>query len=206
MDFKLEAKLRADKEKMAADYIPAVLYGKGRENLNLQIKINEFIKMFSLAGESNLIALNIEGQEPVKVLVKDTQFNLIKDTPRHVDFYQVNMKEKIKTEIPLHFVGEAKAVKDFGGSFIHEITSVEIECLPADLVDHLDVDISSLSTFDDEIRIFDIKLPEGLKMMHETNDIVAKVAPPRIEEAAPEVAAAPAPEEAKKDAKTEDKK
>lgn len=182
MEFKLSADLRAAGEKIAPDSLPAVLYGKGRANANLKLKLNDFVKIWAAAGESNLVDLNF-GSESVKVLIKDVQMALIKDRPQHVDFYQVNMKEKIKTEIPLHFVGEAKAVRELGGIFLHEITAVEVECLPGDLVDHIDVDISSLNTFDDEIRINDLKLPTGLRLIHETNDIVAQVsAPTKAEE------------------------
>ncbi|MFA5163177.1 MAG: 50S ribosomal protein L25 [Patescibacteria group bacterium] len=184
MEFKLSADLRAVGEKIAPDSLPAVLYGKGRANANLKLKLNDFMKVFAAAGESNLVELQF-GSETVKVLIKDVQMALIKDRPQHVDFYQVNMKEKIKTEIPLHFVGESKAVRELGGIFLHEITEVEVECLPGDLVDHIDVDISSLNTFDDEIRINDLKLPAGLRLVHETNDIVAQVsAPAKAEEVA----------------------
>ncbi|MCX6798287.1 MAG: 50S ribosomal protein L25 [Candidatus Falkowbacteria bacterium] len=203
MDLKLTAELRADKEKIDQDSLPAVLYGKGRANANLKLKINDFIKIFKTAGESNLVELNIGTDAPVKVLIKDVQFELVKDLPRHVDFYQVNMKEKIRTEIPLHFIGESKAVKELGGVFLHEITEVEVECLPSDLSDHIDVDISVLNTYDDEIRMQDLKLPAGMKLVHDTNDIVAQVAEPKVEVEAPVEVAAPV-EAPKAEEKTEE--
>lgn len=182
MDLKLSAQLRPEGEKTPADRLPAVLYGKGRENVNLSLDLNDFVKIFEAAGESNLIELTVDGQETVKVLVKEVQQELIKDRPRHVDFYQVNMKDKIKTEIPLHFIGESKAVRELGGVFLREIDGVEVECLPGDLVDHIDVDISSLNTFDDEIRLNDLKLPDGMRLLAETNEIVAQVAEPAKQE------------------------
>ena len=217
MTIKLAAQLRAKKEKLGADFVPGVLYGKGVENKTLKIKKVDFDKAFKAAGESNLIDLDFGG-EAVKVLVKDTQHDVVKNFFTHVDFYQVNMKEKITTEIPLHFIGEAKAVKELGGALIKDLDALEVECLPADLVDHIDVDISVLNTYEDAIRVNDLKLPKGMVLVHHTNEMVAAVKEPKIEEepvvAAPEgeVAAGATPADASaapadvKDAKKEAEK
>ena len=181
MDLKLSAQLREKNEKLSPDLLAAVLYGKGVTNQNLKIKKIDFDKIFSVAGESNLINLDF-GASPVKVLVKDLQRDALKNFVTHVDFYQVNMKEKIHTEIPLHFIGESKAVKELGGVLIKDISALEIECLPSDLVDHIDVDISSLNTFNDAIRVNDLRLPQGLALIHHTNEVVAAVMEPKVEE------------------------
>lgn len=182
MEFKLKAEKRAKNEKLAADFIPAVLYGKGVENQSLKLKKVDFEKAFSGAGESNLIDLDL-GTGVVKVLVKDLQRDVLKYTFTHVDFYQVNMKEKITTEIPLHFIGEAKAIKELGGMLMKEINELEVECLPTDLVDHIDIDISVLATFDDVITIGDLVLPKGLKLEHNNaEDVIAMVVEPKAQE------------------------
>lgn len=191
MEFKLTVQLRTEKEKLSAEFIPAVLYGKGVENKNLKIKANEFEKAWRGAGESNLISLDLDGQI-IKVLVKDTQRNILKHSFTHVDFYQVNMKEKVVTEIPLHFVGEAKAIKELGGALIKDMDHLEVECLPGDLVDHIDVDISVLQTFDDAIRVNDLKLPQGLSPVLHTNEVIAAVMEPKVEKEPVIEAAAPA--------------
>lgn len=202
MEFKLKAEKREKNEKLAADFIPAVLYGKGIENQSLKVKKVDFEKAFSAAGESNLIDLDF-GNGSVKVLVKDLQRDVLKYTFTHVDFYQVNMKEKIVTEIPLHFTGEAKAVKELGGMLMKEINELEVECLPSDLVDHIDVDVSVLNTFDDVITVADLTLPKGLKMEHHNaEDVVAMVVEPKaqVEEVKPaEETPAAAPADAKKE-------
>jgi len=203
MEFKLKAEKREKNEKLAADFIPAVLYGKGIENQSLKLKKVDFEKAFSGAGESNLIDLDL-GNGSVKVLVKDSQRDVLKYTFTHVDFYQVNMKEKIVTEIPLHFTGEAKAVKELGGMLMKEINELEVECLPSDLVDHIDIDISVLKTFDDVITIGDLVLPKGLELEHNNaEDVIVMVVEPKAEaeevkpvEVAPAVAA---PADAKKE-------
>jgi len=203
MEFKLKAEKRAKNEKLAADFIPAVLYGKGVENQSLKLKKVDFEKAFNGAGESNLIDLDF-GNGSVKVLVKDSQRDVLKYTFTHVDFYQVNMKEKITTEIPLHFTGEAKAVKELGGMLMKEINELEVECLPSDLVDHIDIDISVLNTFDDVITIGDLVLPKGLELAHNNaEDVIAKVVEPKaeVEEVKPveETPVVAAPVDAKKE-------
>lgn len=180
MDIKLTAQLRAQDEKYGTDLVPAVIYGKGVETRSLKLKRSDFEKVFRLAGESNLIELDF-GQGAVKVLVKDIQRDVIKNFVTHVDFYQVNMSEKVKTEIPLHFVGEAKAIKELGGTLLKDMDTVEVECLPGDLVDHIDVDISVLNTFEDAIRQNDLLLPKGLTLVSDTNEMVAAVREPKVE-------------------------
>ncbi len=193
MILKLKAEARDKQEKLNPDFMPVVLYGKGVKNQNLKIKRQDFEKLFAQAGESNLIDLDY-GADKVKVLIKDYQRDVLKGFFTHADFYQVNMKEKITTEIPLHFVGEAKAVKELGGALIKEINVLEVECLPNDLVDHIDVDISVLNTFADAIRINDLNLPAGIALKQHTNEVVAAVMEPKAEEeAAPAAEAETAP-------------
>ncbi len=180
MEIKLSAQTREKNEKLPADVIPGVLYGKGVENKSLKIKKVEFEKAFSDAGESNLISLDL-GTGAVKVLVKDIQRDVLKHTFTHVDFYQVNMKEKITAEIPLHFIGESKAIKELGGVLIKDMDHLEVECLPGDLADHIDVDIAVLKTFDDAIRINDLVLPQGITAASHTNEMIAAVREPKVE-------------------------
>ncbi len=178
MTIKLKAQTRETREKLSSDFIPGVLYGKEIKNQILKIKKNDFDKTFKEAGESNLIDLDY-GSGAVKVLVKDTQKDIIKGSFIHVDFYQVNMKEKTTAEIPLAFIGESKAVKELGGTLVKELNVLEVECLPSDLVDHLDIDISVLESFNNAIRVNDLELPSGLTLVRETNDVIAAVREPK---------------------------
>ncbi len=204
MDVKLQADKRAASEKLSSDFIPAVLYGKGVENQNLKINKVDFEKAFATAGESNLISLDF-GAGSVKVLVKDIQRDVLKHTFSHVDFYQVNMKEKITTEIPLHFVGESKAVRELGGMLMKSINSLEVECLPSDLVDHIDIDVAVLAGYEDVIKVGDLTLPQGLKLVHNNaEDVIAMVVEPKVEvEETKPVAEAPAEEKKEEEKKAE---
>lgn len=189
MEYKLLAEARVKKEKLDRYHLPAVLYGNDIESTMLKLNYNVFAKIFAEAGESNLITLQLDKQE-FPVLVKDFQKDVLKGTFIHVDFYKVNMKEKVKAEIPLEFVGVAKAIKEKGGIFLVNVNEVEVECLPSDLVDHIDVDISNLNEFGDMIRFEDLALPKGLELMREGNEVICIAEEPRkIEEVVEEAPA-----------------
>lgn len=183
MSINLKAEKRDLQQKLDPNfYVPGVLYGKKIENINLKVKKNEFEKAWEEAGESNLIDLKINDSESVKVIIKDVQYEPVKYIPIHVDFYQVNMKEKITTEIPLEFVGEAKAVKELGGLLMKYTDVVEVKCLPGDLLDHIDVDISSLNGFEDSIHMKDLKLPESMELLRDPEEIVVNVIAPKTDD------------------------
>lgn len=107
------------------------------------------------------------------------------------------MDEKIKTEIPLEFVGESEAVKSLEGSLVQNKDSVEVECLPGDLVGEIQIDISVLKTFDDSIHISDITVPHGIEILADAEEMIASVEPPRSEEELAELETPSAAEEEK---------
>lgn len=205
-------------EKIAAikkgGFIPACLYGPGSKNDILKVKKSDFTAVFALAGESHLVDLSIGAAAPIKVIIKDIQRDAISGNIIHIDFYQVDMAKKITTEIPLHFVGESKAVKEFGGILVKETESVKVKCLAKDLVDSIEIDLSVLAKLNDAIRMHDLKLPAGMEFVSHTDEIVAMVSELKVEVEKPvEVAVAAAPaaegekkEEGKADVKTEAKK
>lgn len=182
-DFKFKAEKRDEKvkETRKAGLIPAILYGKNFDNVNLSLNKFDFAKLYKEAGSSNLIDLSFDDQN-IKTLIHDVQIDPIKENIVHVDFYKVDMKQKITTEVPLEFVGETVLVVEQEGSFIASKDSLEVECLPTDLVDHIDVDISHLTDFEQNIKVSDIKIPAGIEILNDPEEIVALVQPPRSEE------------------------
>jgi len=180
MEIKLNAEKREKGEKLGKDFIAAVLYGLGVENKLLKIKTNDFIKVYSLAGESNLIKLDFDGQAK-NVLVIDIQKDPVKNFVIHVDFYQVDMSRTVTAEIPFEFVGESKAIKELGGMLIKSLSELSVECLPGDLVDHIDVDISSIQELGQAIHVKDIQVPKGFKVLNHLDDPVATVVEPKEE-------------------------
>ncbi|MEK7203361.1 MAG: 50S ribosomal protein L25 [Patescibacteria group bacterium] len=206
-EIKLNAQTRNKKNDKAKkirtnDYIPAVVYGAGFDNANIKIKRNEFKHAFCLAGESNLIDLSIDDQKSIKVIVKDTQKDNVRNNVIHIDFYQINMNKQITTEIPLNFIGESSVVKELGGTIVKNINSLKVECLPGDLVDHIDVDLSKLKTFADLIYLNDIKLPHGITLISHTNEAVVSVSEVAKEEEVKQPIADVAPETKSKETAT----
>lgn len=162
-------------------FIPAVLYGREVEPMALSINYLDFSRAYKAAGESTLIEIIPEGKKPVNVLVHDVAVHPLTGRFLHIDFYQVNMKEEIETDVPLEFIGESVAVKALSGVLVRSLEEVKVKCLPNDLPRALEVDLSKLTTFDDTIKIADIKLPEGVQMLDDLETIVATVAAPRSE-------------------------
>jgi len=166
--------------------IPAILYGHKIKNQNLILKQNEFERILEKAGESSLIDLEINKSEPVKVLIQDIQHHPVAHKIIHVDLYQVNMKEKIHTEVELNFINESPAVKNLGGVLVKALDSIEIECLPGDLISHIDVDLSKLKQIDDILRVKDLSLSENISILTEfETPMVLVEEPKKIEEELP---------------------
>lgn len=162
--------------------IPGVIYGKGKKNINLTVGKIEFNKVFSKAGENSLIDLEIEGSGKHNVLAKEVQLNPVSDEPIHIDFYEVKMDEEIETEVPLVFINESPAVKDLEGTLITNKTHIDVKCLPANIPHELQVDISTLVTFDDTILAKDLKIPSNVELLTDPEETIALVNPPRSEE------------------------
>lgn len=163
--------------------IPAELYGHGVANLHLAINQNEFEKVLRKAGESTIIEIKAPDGSVHNVLIHDVQRHYLNSSPIHVDFYEVKMTEKLTAHIALEFIGEADAVKVLGGTLVKVLSEVEVECLPADLPHNIEVDISSLKTFDDAITAKDLRVSDKVEIKTDPEETVAKVQPPRDMEA-----------------------
>jgi len=157
-DKKNNEKLRQDGK------IPAVIYGPNSKNKKLLIGYKDFLDVLKEAGQSTLVDLVVEDNNPVKVLIQDVAVDPVSDRFIHVDFYQLDMNKKLKVEIELNFVGEAPAVKDRGGELIKAMDKIEVECLPKDLVKEIDVDVSILNNIGDQILVKELALPSGIEL------------------------------------------
>lgn len=190
------------------DFIPGVVYGAGMETKSLTVKRVDFEKVFANSGESGLISLELEG-EKLPVLVKDLQYDAVKHRVIHVDFYKLNMNEKVVAEASLEFIGEAPAVKNHGGIVVEHMDQLEIECLPTDLIQKIEIDLSKLENLGDAIYVKDIVLPKGVEAKDEAEAIVVHVVEPKktVEEAPAATEAAPIEgAEPKAEERAEDKK
>ena len=162
--------------------IPAVLYGRGKENVNLSITEKDYIHLYREAGTSSIVLLDIEGEGQKNVLVQDIQFDAMSGNAVHIDFLEVSMTEKLTTMVPLHFIGDSAAVIDLSGSLTTNTDEIEVECLPGDLPHEIEVDISVLTDFEAVIHVSDLKIPAGVEVKNDPEDVVASVEPPRSEE------------------------
>lgn len=176
-----EATGRAVEKLRAENFLPAVIYGHGFTNQNIVLKNSDFERVFRAAGESSLIDLAVGAEKPIKVLVHDLQNDPITGQPIHVDFYKVNMAEKIKTEVEIVFVGESGAVKDLGGVLIKTLEKLHIECLPGDLIHSIEVDLSVLKQIGDVVRVADLKVPANILVLNSPENPVVLVEEMKVE-------------------------
>ena len=174
--------------------LPAVVYGHNKESRSLILSEHDFSLIYKQAGQSTLVELAIDEHKAIKVLIHSCMRDIRYNTPLHVDFYQVNLKEKLTTSVPLEYIGQSDAVELEGGIFMTVKDEVEIECLPDNLPQHISVDISSLKSLDDVIRISDIILPEGVVALGDAEEIIASITEPISEEELAELEEAPAAE------------
>lgn len=154
--------------------VPAVVYGPDFKSKNITVDLKEFIKAYKDAGESSLIDLIIDKDSPVKVLVKDVDIDYVNRKILHVSFYKVNMKEEIDADVPIVLINDSLAVKE-GGVLVHTIQEVPIRCFPADLPSQIEVDITTLEKIGDSILLGDIKIPEGVTLMRDEEDLTQSV-------------------------------
>ncbi len=161
--------------------IPAVVYGGKDGTTPIELDQKEFSKVFKTAGETTLIKLFIDGEKFKNVLIHDISRDPITEEINHVDFYEVKMDEKITTKVPLIFVGDAPAVIDLGGVLVKAMQELEVRALPSDLPHQIEINISQLETFDDNILVKDIKLPKNVEILENVETSVATVTPPRSE-------------------------
>lgn len=164
--------------------IPAVAYGHDlkSEPLTLESKLAE--KLYSQAGSAKLISLKIGEGKARNVIFHDVQFDPRTSAMIHADLYVVRMDEMMKAEVPLHFVGESTAVYQLDGSLMKGLETVEIECLPNDLPESIEVDISILDDFEKTITVADLVAPKGTTILVDEPEsvLVAKVEAPRSDE------------------------
>lgn len=161
--------------------LPAVLYGRGISPQPLELEARAAAKILSRVSGSTLIELTVNG-ETHTVLVREVQRDPIRTDIRHVDFLKVAMDVAIRTEVPLEFVGEAPAVKTYGGVLVTGLDSIEVEALPGDLPDRVMVDLSALTAIGQSIAVGDLYAGQNVKVLTPADEVVARVMAQAVEE------------------------
>ena len=157
------------------EMIPAVYYGAGKDAVSIAVPVKEFTKVFKEAGENTAVTLTIGG-EKISTLIHDLQRDPVTGAFLHVDFLIIDMKKEIEVAIPLEFTGTAEAEKNGLGTLVKVLHEVEISALPADLPHNFEIDVTALATLEDQIHVKDIKLPKGITMITDGDEVVALIA------------------------------
>lgn len=154
--------------------MPANVYGKHIDSRAIQVSYADFLPMYKELGETGIIDLVIDGSA-VPVLIKNPQVNYKSNTPFHVDFFQVNLKEKIKTSVPVKLVGEPQAVTDKLGLLMQVLNEIEIEALPEALPEAIEADTTTLAEVGEMLEVSDLTAPEGVTILAEPDQVVAQI-------------------------------
>lgn len=155
--------------------LPANVYGKGLASKALQLKLSDFQEVFRQVGETGLVELKADGQTH-PVLIKNLQIDYSTDTPIHADFYQVNLKEKIKTMVPVKLAGVARAVAEKLGVLLQTLSEVEVEALPDRIPENIEANVESLAKLGDGITVGDLKTGEGVAILTDPGVTIARIA------------------------------
>lgn len=201
----------AVKKVRSRGFIPANIYGKGSEPFGLEVNQKAVEQLLAHAsGENILVELEIEDQGKTTnrlSLIQEVQHHPVRRDVLHVDFHAVSATEKLEAEVPIEPVGDADGVKNGGGILQQNLRELAISCLPKDLPDHLNVDVSGLK-LGESLHVKDLVLPAGVTAVADADLTVFHVVEPTVA-AETEPAAAAAPEvlkEKKADAPAGDKK
>ena len=154
--------------------LPANIYGKDIKSLSVQLPQKEFENVFKEVGETGLVDVHLNG-EIKPSLIHNVQMDYLHNLPLHADFFQVNLKEKVKTMVPIKVLGEAKAVSDKLGLLLQPLSEVEVEALPADLPEYIEINVESLASVNDQMAVSDIKPPTGVTILTDPSQVVVKI-------------------------------
>jgi len=160
--------------------LPAVVYGRAFDAIPLLIDGKEFRQVYSMASGNQLIGLKVKGiRKPEKALVREVQRDPVSRAILHVDFYRVSMTERITTEIPITLVGESLLAAGANAIMLYGVSSIEIQCLPEDLPESIEVDVSTLEEIGQAVFVRDLPLGENIELLTDPEEMVVRVSATR---------------------------
>ncbi len=196
-------KLKVEKRKVLGKQVkklrrdgitPGNVYGKDIKSTAVQAPTKEFMAVYKETGETGLVDLELDGTN-IPVLIQNVYTNF-RGMVLHADFFKVNLKEKVKANVPLEIIGEPKAVTEKIGILMNIIAEIEVEALPEELPEKVEVNVEHLANVDDQITVADLKIPAGVEVLTDPGQVVSKieelVSKEAQEQAAEEAAAAEA--------------
>jgi large subunit ribosomal protein L25 len=179
-----EAQGKANKRLRRSGIVPGVVYGKGEGSTNVQVAAKTFETLYRAAGKTSVVKFRLPGaSRATSGFIKSVQRHPLTGNAIHVDYYLVNLNVEMEVDVPLVFTGEAPAVEATGGTLLHNLSSIHVKALPADIPHEINVDVSVLTSLDVAIHVRDLNLNRDLvQVMSDGETLVATVVPPRVEE------------------------
>ena len=157
-------------------WVPGVMYGHSFEPMSLQFEERKLGRLLAHVSGSQLISIQVADQkEPEMALLRDVQRDVIKGTILHVDFYRVRMTERLTAEIPLAIVGESPVLRQHEGILLQGVSTIEVECLPGDLVDEIAVDLSDLEEIGQGVYVRDLAIPSGIEVLTDPDEMIVRL-------------------------------
>lgn len=161
--------------------LPAVIYGRHTDPINISLDAHSASLALGRLTTSSIVTLDVDGTE-YAVLVREKQRDYIRNSLLHVDFLAVSLTERIRATVGLNFVGLSLAVKDYNAVLVKNLEEFEVECLPSDLPESIDVDISGLNLPSDSIRVRDVPVSDKIRVLENPDVVVAVAAAAKVEE------------------------
>lgn len=160
--------------------LPAVVYGRRISAFPISLDMKEASRIIDRAASSALITLDVDG-ENYYVLIREKQRNPVLGTLRHVDFQAVLLTDKVRASVALASTGEAPAVDAYFGILVYSLEQLEVECLPRDLPESIEIDLSALKEIGDAIHVRDLVLPSRIEVLNDPDEMVVVVTAPVVE-------------------------
>lgn len=169
-------------------FVPVTVYGNGIKSVSLSVPIKEFSVVYKQAGETGLVELKFNGKSE-HTLISNVQIHPVNRSVVHAEFHAVKLTEKIKANVPVELVGESSAVQNKVGVLLQTLNEIEVEALPTELPDKIEVEVGELSEIDQQVTVADLKIPSGVIALTPGEEVVVKVAPAVSEETKKELEA-----------------
>jgi large subunit ribosomal protein L25 len=161
--------------------LPAVVYGHNIEPIPISLDMRDANRTLDSISPSALIVLDIDGEKHYAI-VRDKQRNPLLRSIIHIDFQAVSLTETVRADVNVNIVGEAPAVETYLAILVPSLEQLSIECLPTNLPDRIDVDVSGLAEIGDSLLVSDLIVPDGVEILNDPEDVVVVVIPPAVEE------------------------
>lgn len=165
---------KQNKSLRKSGFVPAVIYGDGKEAISIVVSEKDFSKAFHESGETSIVEC-VLGDQKISTLVLDVSIHPVRDSVVHVDFRRVNLTKKVTVAVPVEIVGESMAVRSLGGVLLQQMSEIEVESLPQNIPSDIKVDISVLSEIGNEIKVGDIPKSEEFEILENQDRVIVSV-------------------------------